>query len=202
MTRFFTLFFAICFASIATAENFPARYSVSGVAADDVLNIRALPQASSDKLGEYPPYSINIEVLRLSDNGKWGMVGAGEGNGWVSMRYLQPAPPSNQYEIPRPFTCIGTEPFWALSLSPRGSDFSEPGYDLEILKETGEAVTQNAYLATFELGPTLTYTLIAERAQCSDGMSDREFGFSARLFREAPDGNRFLRGCCTMDQNR
>lgn len=188
--------------SLAVAADFPARYSVTDVAANDTLNIRAAPAGSADILGTYPPYSIGIEVIQLSDNGKWGMVGAGERNGWVSMRYLTPEPPSDPNSIPRPFTCMGTEPFWTLSMSPRGSDFSELGFNTEILNEMGESVTANAYLATFQQGPTLNYTLLSEKMQCGDGMSDRSFGFAAKLFVEAPDGNRFYRGCCTMDQNR
>ncbi len=196
----FTILLFLC--SPLYASDYPARYSVTGVAANDTLNIRAAPEASAEKLDAYPPYAINIEILRTTEDGKWGMVGLGEGNGWVAMRFLSATPNMDPYSIPRPLTCSGAEPFWGLALHPRGSEFSELGFEAQRLSDLSEAVTSNAYLATFELGPTLTYTLISERTECGDGMSDRAFGFSARLFIQAPDGNRYLRGCCTMDHSR
>lgn len=202
MIRLILSFALIALSTIATADEFPARYSVTDVAANDVLNIRREPSASSDIMGTYPPYAVNIEVLSLSDNGKWARVGMGEGNGWVAARFLQRDDSGDPYRIPRPISCVGTEPFWAFNMSIRGTDFAEAGFETSILNEVSEAVTRDAFMGVFEEGPTLTHTIMVEREMCSDGMSDREFGFSARLFVEAPDGNRFYRGCCTMDQNR
>ena len=45
-----------------------------------------------------------------------------------------------------------------------------------------------------EEGPTRIYTLNVTRQTCSDGMSDREFGWAASLFIESPDGNQMLTG--------
>lgn len=200
--RIFATLFTLIFSTSLFADQFPARYSVTDVAANDSLNIRAEPNGSAEILGTYPPYAVNIEVLRLTDNGKWARVGLGEGNGWVAARFLSRDAVTEPYRIPRPLTCVGTEPFWSFNMSIRGTDFSEAGYDLAILNEVSEAVTDNAYLGVFEEGPTLTHTMLVQREMCGDGMSDREFGFSARLFVNAPDGNRFYRGCCTMEQNR
>lgn len=186
----------------AWADSFPARFQVTGVAADDILNIRAAPIASAEIRGKLRPFAINVEVLHLSHDGKWGMVSTGESNGWVSMRYLEPRPSADPHAIPRPFTCSGTEPFWTLAMTPRGAEFSEPDTPREDLNEGFEGVADAGYFANFDQGPYISYVLMAERAMCGDGMSDREFGFSARLFVETPDGNRFLRGCCTMDSKR
>lgn len=192
------MFWAVC----AAAQDFPARYFVHNVSADDVLNIRAEPSAGSDILGTLPPFAVNVEVLRTTQDGKWGRVSAGEQSGWVSMSFMSRAAETSPYDIPRPMTCLGTEPFWSLSLGIRGSEYQMMGEDRRTLTEVGEAVAAHAYLATFQEGPTLARTLMITRELCSDGMSDREFGFSARLFTEAPDGNRFLRGCCTLDHSR
>lgn len=78
-------------ASPVAAQNLPARYATTGVAAQDRLNIRSAPDASSDIIGAYGPYALNIEVIRLSDDGKWGLIGIGERNGWVAMRFLAPS---------------------------------------------------------------------------------------------------------------
>ena len=141
-------------------------------------------------------------MLRVSEDAKWGMIGMSEGNGWVAMRYLQVTPNDTSYTISRPLNCSGTEPFWALNMTPRGTDFTELGASGIDLKDISEAVAQPGSLAKFEEGPTKIYTLMLEPAQCSDGMSDREFGFTGRVFIEASDGNRYLPGCCTMDATR
>lgn len=198
-----SLIFLACFLpQIVFAQDFPARFSVTGVAADDTLNIRSGPSSSTEILGELPPFAINVEVLRTSDDGKWGLIGTGEGNGWVFMRFLKESPPHDPNTIPRPLICSGTEPFWTLAMHARGAEFNELGGSREDLNEGFEGVADAGYLAEFDQGPYISYVLMAERAQCGDGMSDREFGFTARLFVETPDGNRFLRGCCTMDAGR
>ena len=196
------LFIAFLLPQIAFAQDFPARFSVTGVAADDTLNIRAEPNSKSQILGELSPFAINIEVLELSKDSKWGMIGTGEGNGWVFMRFLAENTPQDPHSLPRPFKCSGTEPFWTLAMTVRGAEFQEPGLPREDLNEGYEGVANAGYLAIFDQGPYISYTLMAERAVCGDGMSDRKFGFAARLFVETPDGNRYMRGCCTMDQSR
>lgn len=193
----------LCLLPLASAaQDLPGRYSVTDVAADDRLNIRAAPNAGAPTLGDYPPFAINIEVLRITESGKWGMIGRPEGNGWVSMRYLAPSPPADPYSIPRPFTCHGTEPFWTLSITARGADFTELDNSPVALSANSEDVAKAGYVANFSQGPEHAYVLISERLDCSDGMSDRIFGFSAHVFESAPQGNRLLRGCCTMDHGR
>ena len=201
MIRLFA-FLTLFLPSHTLADSFPARYSVNGVAANDTLNIRAEPNASSPKTWKLPPFAINIEVLRVSEDARSGMIGMGEGNGWDAMRYLQVTPNDTSYTTSRPLNYSGKEPFWALNMTPRGTEFTKLGASRIDLNNVSEAVAQTGSLATFEEGPTKTYTLMFKPAQCSDGMSDRDFGFTGRVFIEAPDGNRYLRGCCTMDATR
>lgn len=185
-------------AGAAAADTFPAAYQVTGVAGDDVLNIRAEPDASAPVVGEIGPYQISVEVLRLSEDGKWGLVGLPEGNGWVSMRFLQ-ATPAEPDQLPRPLTCLGTEPFWSLAALPRGTEWSTPEEPRTDLTITEEATAPEGYRLRAEEGPTRVFHLSVLRQACGDGMSDREFGFSAQLFVESPDGNRLYSGCCTLN---
>ena len=172
---------------------------VQDVAADDVLNIRAEPDAASDIIGAFGPYDINVEVLRQQDG--WGFVGTGEGAGWVSMRYLSPNPPAAG-SVPRPLACHGTEPFWNLTLYPRGAEYNELGSgERRELTLTRESVADNGLLIEAQDGPTRTRTLAINALPCNDGMSDRTFGMSAILFTQAPDGNYVQNGCCTMQVN-
>lgn len=195
MKHLFAAAFMLC-APVAEAQDLPMRTMVSGVAATDVLNIRSGPGAGFDKVGEIAPFATNVEVLEVRDG--WGLVSTGEGNGWVSMRYLAELP-SEEWSVPRPLTCLGTEPFWRLSLFPRGAEFDSPDTGRRDLSEAAEAVAPSGYLVRLVEGPTLERTLIVRAGQCSDGMSDRRFGMRGLVFVETPDGNRLLSGCCTFD---
>jgi len=186
-------------ASPVAAQNLPARYATTGVAAQDRLNIRSAPDASSDIIGAYGPYALNIEVIRLSDDGKWGLIGIGERNGWVAMRFLAPSDHQAPNTFPRPMSCSGTEPFWTLNVTPRGDEYHALGDARRDLVMIRESTAPNGAIAVFEEGPTLNRTLIVQKGVCGDGMSDREFGWKATLFNEAPDGNAVQSGCCTLD---
>jgi len=71
MIRLFA-FLSLFLPSQALADSLPMRYSVNNVAANDTLNIRAEPNASSPKLGSYPPFAINIEALCVREHAKLG----------------------------------------------------------------------------------------------------------------------------------
>lgn len=198
MIRVLLALFLLC--GTAQAQSFPAAYQVLGVAADDVLNIRAEPLATSPVIGALGPYDTHVEVLGLSEDGKWGLVALPENAGWVSMRFLAATPPDDPALIPRPFTCVGTEPFWSLALHDRGdAEWSTPDTPRTGLTLTEEHVATQGYFARAEEGPTRIYSLTVTREWCTDGMSDREYGFLAKLFIESPDGNLLLSGCCTLD---
>lgn len=189
------------FGAPVAAQNFPESYVIRDIPADDTLNIRAEPTTAAPVIGEYGPYTLNIEVLRTTPDGKWGMVGVPEGNGWISMRYVELSGHNEPGIFPRPLTCYGTEPFWNLNVTVRGDEYQEMGDVRRDLNMIQENTAPNGAYAVFEEGPTLNRTLIVKRGYCGDGMSDREFGWQATLFNEAPDGNTVLSGCCTLDTN-
>lgn len=182
----------------AQAQSLPERYMVQDVAADDVLNIRAEPTASSEKIGAFGPFTLNVEVLRQQDG--WGMVGTGEGNGWVSMRYLAPNP-TPEGELPRPMICHGTEPFWTLSFLPRGTEYDALGEGPRPLTTIREAVAYNGYLLEMQESETVQRTFMITPLNCNDGMSDREFGMSVTMFSHDTAGNEVQSGCCTLQMN-
>ena len=185
----------ICCATLAAANDLPAHFHVKGVASDDVLNVRAEPDASATILGDYGPYTINIEVLELSTDGKWGKVGLGETDGWVAMRFLERSDHTRPNEIPRPISCFGTEPFWTFNLTARGDEFSSidmPRIDLE---PTDMLTTSNGFFIEFRE----TERLIVRRGQCSDGMSDRTFGWRSTALYMGLNGPEIAEGCCTLD---
>lgn len=184
----------------ARSEVLPAAFMVTGVAANDVLNIRAEPASTAAILGTIAPTALNVEVIEISADGKWGLVAAGgEGNGWVALAYLERQPVLDPAHLPRPMTCLGTEPFWTLALFEQGAEWSTPDTPPGALTEFTEAVAPTGFFVRAEQGPERVFALTISREGCSDGMSDRRFGFAARLFIESPDGNLLVGGCCTLD---
>jgi uncharacterized membrane protein len=183
----------------ALAQDLPAAFFVTGVDTDDVLNIRQAPSAGSEKIGEIGPYGINIEVLALSENGRWGKIGMPEGNGWVAMRYLSPQETGTVEGLPRPLSCLGTEPFWRLGLYPGGDEFERLGEDRLDLQSVSEDPGEDGWQASLGAMDGATYGLVVARGLCSDGMSDREFGWRATLYIDRPGGSETLQGCCTLD---
>ena len=65
----------------------PALYCVTGVAANDALNLRAFPSTSSRILVRLAPNQCNIAFLP-SATGGWQKVRVEGWEGWVSRRYL------------------------------------------------------------------------------------------------------------------
>jgi uncharacterized membrane protein len=177
----------------ALAQDLPARFTVTGVAAGDVLNVRAEPSAQAAILAALPPGSTGVEVVRLSPDGRWGLTPFREGAGWVSMRYLAREAASGT-PLPRPLLCRGTEPFWSLNITGSGAAFEVPDRARVALRPLGEvAGFQGGVLAFDAGGETLDLTVV--RMACSDGMSDRPYGFLALVWNR---GETFLEGCCAL----
>jgi uncharacterized membrane protein len=179
----------------AWAQGYPALHSVTGVAADDVLNVRERPDAGAPILGSLPPDATGVEVISVTDG--WALVNLGDGSGYASLTYLarEEGPEWNMLE--RPLTCLGTEPFWSLKVDPAAgtaafSTPEEPEHDLPILGTWPGAPWAPA--AALQLPDGLA---VLSPAECSDGMSDRSYGIAADLFLNGQDRQR-LSGCCLM----
>lgn len=188
-------------AAQAPAPALPALHDVTGVAADDVLNVRAAPDAGAAIVATLPPDRRNVEVTALSPDGRWAQVGLGERSGWAARRYLAAQPPRPADRLPAPLRCHGTEPFWGLWVPGDGSAeyerLPEPERQMRVVTETvplGRLGEIAARLAD-DAGDA---TLFLRREACDDTMSDRAFGLSVRLLLTGPDGPVAHVGCCTL----
>ena len=152
----------------------PARHVVAGVPEGDVLNVRASPSAASADIGDLDNGDA-VEVLVTRDG--WGRIVHGEGNGWVSLRYLRP------------------------SETPDRVTFTEPGpdgisEDRARVAWAGAASGRAGFPAALRAeGTDADYTLVMRPAMCGDGMSDRDYGWMAEVL----TGDRLLAGCCRLD---
>lgn len=172
----------------------PARFTVTGVAEGDRLAVRARPDGDARAVATLQPGATGVEVIRTSSEGRWGLVPFREGSGWVPMRRLTREAPSRT-PLPRPLFCRGTEPFWALSVPAQGDvTLDRPDEGVARLRLHGEVAGFAGGVMAFDMdGRTLDLTVV--RSRCSDGMSDRPYGFSALVWDR---GETFLEGCCTL----
>lgn len=177
----------------AAAQDLPAFHNVTNVAVNDVLNIRNEPNASAPILDTLPPNAQDIEVVRLSENGRWGLVNVYDRAGWTAMAFLTPQPQTTFTE--QKLTCFGTEPFWSADIGNRltYSPMDGQGFDHAITARTRSINRSDRYALTGG-----GETAIIERRACSDGMSDAAFGLSINLLLSSSGTHSLLSGCCRL----
>lgn len=168
---------------------------VTGVAADDVLNLRAEPRTGAALVGALAPATSGVETMKQS--GSWTYVRFGQQEGWASSRYLRPALSFTGGPPPFPLHCVGTEPFWSLTLDGKRAVYRTP--------EIAEAASQVASIEpsrnstiVWRVRPAdgpVSSAVIEGRQACSDNMSDTIYSF--RIHAETRDGQ-LLSGCCEV----
>ncbi|MDQ2090371.1 SH3 domain-containing protein [Marimonas arenosa] len=182
---------------LARAQEFPALFDVTGVASNDVLNVRAEPNASAEKIGALAFDATDVEVIRRA--GGWGLVNSGERSGWVSMRFLA-AQQGGDYALSRLLTCFGTEPFWNLEITQGDlARFSAPNqgvahYTVGLLQRSVNRTDRFVLL-----GGRLV--AVISRTSCNDGMSDRNYGLAIDLLPDVETGAALYSGCCSLTGN-
>ncbi|MEE4118905.1 MAG: SH3 domain-containing protein [Paracoccaceae bacterium] len=188
-----------CAGPAAAQEFVPRLHDVAGVAESDVLNVRAAPSASAGIVATLPPDRRGIEVIGLDDTGEWGRIGLPEGEGWVSLAFLERRYLGEAGMAPG-MRCLGTEPFWSLTFAEGGATLSSPGEERSFAIAADRSVPSSAAhvygWAEVGSGATLSGTIVA--AACSDGMSERPWGWATGILRRSGGGVELLSGCCTL----
>lgn len=193
------------FGAPACAETIlPALHDVTGVAANDVLNLRAEPNTKAAIVGSLPPGLAGVEVTGLSPDGKWGRVNQSEASGWAAMAFLKAQAGAPWFGLERGLRCFGTEPFWTLFLDTdtKAAHFLTPeeeGPEMDIAAVwPGDDWRQVAAVQITNAEGSALAVIRGE--SCSDGMSDAAFGLAVDVFAQgvtaAPSSS--LRGCCTL----
>lgn len=208
MIRLFTLLMFLATPALATQDGWPALYDVTGVASDDVLNVRSAPNAEADLVGRLAPDARNIEVIRPNEALTWGLINTGEGTGWASLAYLERQPGQFDGRIPDIRQCFGTEPFWALTIDPPRATFSTPddaGRDGLVSGLFRSENRRDRFVFSGAFFPddfgVLDMQMTLRNEACGDGMSDRAYGYSVDLFLSGssdPRAHRLLSGCCSI----
>lgn len=182
--------------ALATQDGWPALYDVTGVASNDVLNIRSEPNAGTGIVGTLSHDATNIEVIAANEEYTWGLVNQGERSGWVALRFLARHPGQFDSLYPEFQSCGGTEPFWSLARS-GGTLTLDVAFDdrpavAELVEwETGTLNHRGRYSFA-----TPSMTGVVAREYCNDGMTDREFGLEINLILRGEETH--LQGCCSL----
>ncbi|PIE16170.1 MAG: peptide-binding protein [Rhodobacterales bacterium] len=184
---------------LAFAQGFPATHNVVGVAADDVLNIRPTPGTSGAPIGALAPDAVGVEVIRVTPDGRWGLVNVPGGSGWVSMRFMTR---DGQHQgFPAPASCSGTEPFWSLTLERSGTVTFTPMDGVPTVFTTQKRLTAIGMLGRYGLvarsAQGALHATISQSA-CNDGMSEMEYGLTVDAIIRDADGYHLWSGCCAL----
>ncbi|SFJ68812.1 hypothetical protein [Jannaschia pohangensis] len=173
---------------------------MTGVAADDVLNIRALADADADIIAGLAPDATDVEVVFPSLDGRWGQIRAGERTGWVAMRFLSRQPGQTGDSYPAITACYGNEPYWSLETDGEQAQLTLSGETLvDGYLRDGTRSANRIDIFGFAAGDAEGEARgVLRRELCSDGMSDRLFGLSITLIYVGARGHSTLSGCCVL----
>lgn len=190
-------------------------YSVTGVEAGDVLNIRenvasADSPTSARIVGTIPADARGVAgtgVTIVVGNDRWHEVSYNGVKGWVSGRYLAPAQDGSGTP-PTQLACAGTEPFWSIEFSD-GQAVRRDATEEASADGTGYAVSPPAAavgrnhvwaMNMTRRGSAGTGTAVFIRTDsCSDGMSDFTYPIEF-VFSETDGGQTVLSGCCSLSR--
>ena len=187
--------------TFAHAQALPAFYDVSGVAPDDVLNVRAGPGVGNSIVAKLTADARFIEVVAFDESREWARVNVEDTSGWVALRFLDRRPDQPDDQLPRPLMCAGTEPFWSLDVARTSTATLDRMDDDPISVATLDPVTsenRTDRYAIFGQAQTQVFTFMFQRDACTDGMSDRFYGMSVDLFVTEESGVTYLTGCCNL----
>ena len=197
------LFLVAASPAAATPEYLlPTLFDVTGVAANDVLNIRAAPNASAAIIGTLSPDATDVEVVGDDETGRWARINIGEQSGWAALRFLAyQVEVWNPEALPATLHCLGNEPFW--SFAPRGDrvvlstpDAPESVMRIEQILTTG--MFRDPRRSVSAQGETRRMTAVMVPMACSDGMSDRAYGLDVTVILEGRGQTQMLTGCCSV----
>jgi uncharacterized membrane protein len=195
LIRLLTLILTLIPAALR-AEVYPALHDVTGVAANDVLNIREAPSAGAPVIGTLAPNAKAVEVVAVADG--WALVNTGERSGYAAMRFLTRSDGADWNALESPLTCLGTEPFWSLQIDPvkgktRYQTPEDPEARVAAIDQKWPG-TPWAPAAAVGLPEGLA---VLTPADCSDGMSEQSYGIAVDIFLQQGGAAR-LSGCCQL----
>lgn len=179
----------------ATAARADLTYSVYGVRAGDMLNMRAQPNPQSPIVQTIPHDGTGIVLTDRTAPSGWVEVTWRRKRGWVNSRFLGWGTPG-RYQIPAYLDCSGTEPFWTIALAPGFARadlmFAERRYVFRLTRAQQAMNRSDIWLIRGATRPG-EMSLIVRQEACNDGMSDTRYPYSSVAMVSGLD---MVAGCC------
>ncbi|SDY68050.1 SH3 domain-containing protein [Citreimonas salinaria] len=187
--------------AFATQERWPALFDVAGVAANDVLNVRAAPDAGAEKIGELAPDARGVEVIAADARQNWGQVNVNGQTGWASLHYLRRQPGQWLGSTIETVRCFGTEPFWSVTRSVDAISWSMPEGrpDGTVQSDLASLARRDVSGLIYRLTDGMRGHLLMTLDSCSDGMSNYTYGIGAAVTHDLDGTPELLAGCCSLD---
>ena len=176
-------------------------YGVTGVAATDTLAMRAAPDANANVVGTIPHNGEGIAATGNTTPGGWSEIAYRGKRGWVNAQFLGLGNDAGT-RLPALLECMGTEPFWRITLSPGTARadllFVERVVNYRLTHAASAMGRSDVWLVKGADGQT-EMSLTVKRESCSDGMSDTEYPYSSVAHVPGAD---IIAGCCRPHQPR
>lgn len=203
MIRILVLCFCALAGPVLGQESWPSLFDVVGVAQNDSLNVRAEPSAGAGIVGEFAANARDIEVFGTDPSGNWARVNVFDVSGWVAIRFLE-RQADQTVPLPETLHCSGTEPFWSISAGTGGAIYKTMEGGISLFGHAFDAASSNRtdrFSRAFAGKSGGLFVTLANET-CSDGMSDRTYGWSidAILAKNGLTDATMLSGCCSLTQ--
>ena len=173
-------------------------YTVSSVAPDDVLNVRAEPRGSSPKLSSLAFNKDIVEIVSTNAAGSWGIVRMGEHMGWTSMRYLRPIRVTTfgGTNIPIGLRCFLEEPFVTYTFGVGVMIENKPGTAERHMPIVEIVPNDTQYKIYFEDIDIIRHISLTMDAKGASAMADVSFLWSFSI-----DGSNLGTAGCTLSED-
>ena len=181
----------------------PFYVNITGVAADDTLNVRAAPNAQAEDIGDLLPDTASVEIGAVDQTGSWGRIHWHGDTGWIALRFTETTdvPTLGATALPVGLSCHGTEPFWGLNLRQHSATYSTPEFPPAMLQMT-ETLVATGFVdqpaAIIASAPYRVAIATIRHADCTDGMSDATYPWSVDVLHQTADGRYLQSGCCHL----
>jgi uncharacterized membrane protein len=190
------------------AREAPRAYAVAAAAGDSDTGtgvaVFADHSERSRQIGALAPGGGPVEVVETDRTRNWGRIVWGEGNGWVDLRALEPSEPPTLAgsAIPVGLLCLGTEPFWDVSVVSAAEMRVRRLDGVTAMARIGGATASRngagfPAMVWAEAGG-LAARLLVRPGQCSDGASDRDYGWVADAVIVEDGRQSLFSGCCHL----
>ncbi|MEP3919194.1 hypothetical protein [Ascidiaceihabitans sp.] len=193
-------------ATVASAYDFPARYSVIGIPDGDLLPIFAAQDDTSDILAGYVFDAKSIEVVSVSADGIWGQVNVRDTTGWVTMSSMLKV----EDDMPLTLACFGAEPSWNIDLSDdKSSAWNTPETrgDVQFTKSDDKLGYDGKITMTetsARPGLQVDFNAKLTPAACTYPNTENAFGLKIEILLKgytgfaSPEGDETVSGCCSL----